>query len=58
MFISVSYGMFMQAKAISDVLKSDFDPHSMGDLADSIKHLTIQVRGKTNKFKLFLIIYF
>ena len=58
MFISVSYGMFMQAKAISDVLKSDFDPHTMGDLADSIKHLTIQVRGKTNNIKFFLSIPF
>ena len=58
MFIPVSYGMFMQNKAISDILKSAIDPDTIYHLSDSIKHLTIEVRGKTNNIKFFLIFPF
>ena len=42
--------MFMQNKAISEILVNSFDERSAADFADSIKHLTIQVRGEFAQF--------
>ncbi|CBY31983.1 unnamed protein product [Oikopleura dioica] len=47
----LSYGMFMQSKTISDILNDAFDQHTSCHLADSIKHLTIQVRGEDKLYK-------
>ena len=41
--------MFMEHKCIADILRDSYDPDNLGHLADSIKHLNMEVRGEMGK---------